>query len=69
MKRNAFKVASILNETKQDIPSLRIGQIIYEFHEFLEVNKKIDPYYISDEKYVELLEDYCKGYMGRKCWR
>lgn len=35
MKINAFKVASILDETNQDIPSLRIGQIVQGFHEFL----------------------------------
>lgn len=66
---NIFSMISTLCETKQDIPCLRIGQIIHGFHEYLEMGKKIDPYYITDEKYAEFLKEYCDGFLGRKHWR
>jgi hypothetical protein len=47
-----YKIASLIAQLRNEFPSLRIGQII--------VNACGDPYYISDEDMVLLLEKALK---------
>ena len=40
------------------VPSLRIGQIIDDFHTHLEMTG-VEPYYLSNEEYVGMFRDFC----------
>lgn len=61
------KVIAIIYCAKSKTSGLRIGQIIQGTQEFIE-EKKMNPHYISDEKYLEVISEYCDGFIphGKK---
>ena len=51
-------VVSTLYKIKAEFPHLRIGQIMIDFHSFIDLNLGKDTFYLSDEDFARLFAEY-----------
>jgi hypothetical protein len=42
-------------------PELRVGQLMSNFEQWLKTEKGIDIFYLADDRFIPLLEEYLKG--------
>lgn len=58
MKDSIFKICSTFYKIKSEIPTIRIGQFLNNFSFFVKNNYNKDIFYISDEEFSILIEEY-----------
>ena len=42
-------------------PKLRVGQLMSNFEQWLKAEKGIDIFFLADDRFIPLLEEYLKG--------
>ena len=52
------KIMRLHNDTH---PELRVGQLMSNFEQWLKDTKGVDMFYLDDDRFAELLEEYLKG--------
>lgn len=63
MKNNLIVTLNTIEGIKKTFPYLRIGQIISNFHIWLEEVHGLDPFYMEDKDYAEKFEQYYLYFM------
>lgn len=58
MSTDARDMSMALTNLSFYVPSIRIGQVIDNFHSYLKA-LGIDPFYLPNEEYVSLFRDFC----------
>lgn len=66
MSTDARDMSMALTNLSFYVPSIRIGQVMDNFHAYLKV-LGIDPYYLPNEEYVDLFRDFCANLIKASC--
>lgn len=58
MSADARDMSMALTNLSFYVPSIRIGQVVSNFHGYLKL-LGIDPFYLPNEEYVSMFRDFC----------